>query len=103
MGAGEWEAHVRVHACALARARKGKERRGKERREEEEERKGEHNFVRDGEDDYNDGGVIWRFAFHEFARTRRARSRDRKRALMMARTRRRARVEYNRQLPWLLP
>ena len=84
--------------CVLARLRaRAKGRKGEERRG-----KGEHNFVCDDEDDGNGGAVMWRVAFHEFARTRRARSRDRKRALM-ARARRRARVEHNRQLPWLLP
>ena len=57
-------------------------------------------FVCDDEGDCKSGAVIWRVAFHEFARTRRARCRDRKRALM-ARALRRARVEHNRQLPWL--
>ena len=86
--------HVRVRACALARTSKGKERRGEER--------GEHYFVCDEEDDGNGGALMWRVAFHEFAHTRRTRSRDRKRALM-ARAHRRTRVEHNRQLPWLLP
>jgi hypothetical protein len=80
-----------LRACAREQ-REGKERRGK----------GEHNFVCDDEDDGNGGAVMWRVAFHEFARTRRSRSRDRKRALM-ARAHRRTRVEHNRQLPWLLP
>ena len=99
VGASERQAHVRVRACALARARKGKERRGEKRRRRG---KGEHTFVCDDKDDCSSGAVTWRVAFHEFARTRRARSRDRKHALM-ARARRRARVEHNRQLPWLLP
>ena len=92
VGASERQAHVRVRACALARARKGKERRGEKRRRRG---KGEHTFVCDDKDDCSSGAVTWRVAFHEFARTRRARSRDRKHALM-ARARRRARVEHNR-------
>ena len=87
LGASERQDHMRVRACALARACKGKERRGEKRR-----RRGngeQHTFVCDDEGDRNGGAVMYRVAFHEFARTRRARCRDRERALM-ARARRRA-------------
>ena len=77
---------------ARAKGRKGEERRGGG----EEMGKNTILFVCDDEGDCKSGAVIWRVAFHEFARTRRARCRDRKRALM-ARARRRARVECGEQ------
>ena len=60
---------VLVRLRARAKGRKGEERKGG----------GKHNFVCDDEDDGNGDAVMWRVAFHEFASTRRARSRDRKR------------------------